>query len=156
MLNFNNFGGEIIMKKEQTRSESINIRTTKDEYEIIKGKAKEAKMPLSSFVRKCSLNSNIQPVINGKEIATGIGLLHDKMQIYRHDIISDIEKIKESVNILQEQSKICNYQTYDILKLECRAINATLAAILNKYENQETQVEKAALALTSPIKEWEV
>ena len=144
------------MKKEQTRSESINIRTTKEEYEIIKAKAKEAKMPLSSFVRQCSLNSNIQPIINGKEIAAGIGLLHDKIQTYRHDIIGDMEKIKECVNTLQEQSKTCNYQTYDILELECRAINATLAAILNKYENQETQVEKSALTLTSPIKERKV
>lgn len=140
------------MKKVSTRTVSLNFRATKEEAERIKSNAKEAKMPQSEYLRKCCLNQNIQPVINGKEISESIGLLHGKMQNYRQDVVNRFEKIRECVDNLKEIAAMNHSPSAEILALELSGINANLSVIMSNYEREEQEVEKNAMALVAPIK----
>lgn len=86
------------MKNTETRTKRIHVRLTNDEYNIIKSKAKEANTDVSSYIRTTVLNSKVQPLINGTDVARAINKLHFGTQNFRNDITVSIDKLTKAIN----------------------------------------------------------
>lgn len=133
------------MKNSNIKEKRVNIRVNNSEYEILKGKAKEANVAVSTYLRDVGLNGKVNYLENGKELAQKIGTLHNKIQLYRQDVFDQIDELK---NILNENNKLLvnaqavnQFEFVKTLKVQNMRINSVLENILYFYTEQEKKIE---------------
>lgn len=140
-----NFWGGIFMSTKVIRNKKVNVRLNDDEFNLIKQKAGEGNVSMSEFMRKSSLDGKVNHINNGKEIAKGIALLHNKMQLYRQDITEQIHSLQsvitENNRLLNECWNLNNREIADTLKYQNCRINSVFEVILNRYNEHERQIE---------------
>ena len=133
------------MKSKNIKEKRINIRVDNSEYEILKSKAKEANLSVSSYMREVSLKGKVNYLDNGKEIAQKIGLLHNKIQLYQQDISDQIDALKNILNennqLLKNVSSLNQFEIANVLKYQNMRINAVLGNFLYSYAEQEKKLE---------------
>lgn len=133
------------MKKSNTKEKRINIRVSNDEYAILKAKAKEADVSISTFLREIGLKGRVTHLDNGKEIARQIGTLHGKIEMYHQDIVNKIEKIQKTLddsNQLLKNSCDSNYQEVaELFNYQKLNINFILGTILHANEEHEKNLD---------------
>ena len=135
----------LIMKNDNIKGKRINIRVNNSEYEILKNKAKEANVSVSTYLRDVGLNGKVNHLDNGKEIAQKIGLLHNKIQLYQQDISAQIDALKNILNennqLLKNVSSLNQFEIANVLKYQNMRINAVLENFLYSYAEQEKKLE---------------
>ena len=133
------------MKNDNIKGKRINIRVNNSEYEILKNKAKEANVSVSTYLRDVGLNGKVNHLDNGKEIAQKIGSLHNKMQLYQQDISDQIDTLKNILNennqLLKNVSYLNQFEIADMMKYQNMRINAVLENFLYSYAEQEKKLE---------------
>ena len=133
------------MKSKNIKEKRINIRVDNSEYDILKSKAKEANLSVSSYIREVSLKGKVNYLDNGKEIAQKIGTLHNKMQLYQQDISDQIDALKNILNennqLLKNASSLNQFEIANVLKYQNMRINAVLENFLYSYAEQEKKLE---------------
>ena len=133
------------MKSKNIKEKRINIRVDNSEYDILKSKAKEANLSVSSYMREVSLKGKVNHLDNGKEIAQKIGTLHNKMQLYQQDISAQIDAFKNILNennqLLKNVSSLNQFEIADMMKYQNARINAVLGNFLYSYAEQEKKLE---------------
>ena len=133
------------MKNSSNKDKRINIRVTHSEYDILKNKAKEANLSVSSFVRDVALKGKVNHLDNGKELAQKVGLLHNKIQLYHQDISDKIQAVnnalKENNDLLQNASSLNQFDIANTLKYQNMRINSVLETLMFSYAEKEKKLE---------------
>ena len=144
----------IIMKSTNTK---VNIRVSDEEYNILKGKAKDADVSVSTFLREIALKGRVNYLDNGKEIARQIGTLHGKMEMYHQDIINQIDKVnttlEESNRLVKDNCGINYSDTKQILEYQKMRFKILSDTLLHSYEEHEKNVDSKLQQVISFI--WE-
>ncbi len=152
-IHINKLSEGFTLKSTNTKEKRINIRVSNEEYTILKGKAKDADVSVSTFIREIALKGRVNYLDNGKEIARQIGTLHGKMEMYHQDISNKIQKVQktleESNQILQSTCGYNHLDTSDIFKYQKKKLNVILDTMLNSYEEHERNIDSRLQQITS-------
>lgn len=140
------------MKSGNVKTQRINIRVNNSEYDILKSKAKEANVSVSTYLREVGLHGKVNHLNNGKEIAQKIGSLHGKMQLYQHDMADQFNKIQnvleENNQLLKSACGINNLEIADTLKYQNLRINSVLDTIMNSYTEHKKKFDEELQKIT--------
>lgn len=133
------------MKSTNVKNNHIHIRVSNSEYDILKNKAKEANLSISSFVRDIALKGKVNHLDNGKDLAQKVGLLHNKIQLYHQDISNQISALqhtlKENNQLLQNTCSLNNFEIANTLKYQNMRINSVLETLMFSYSEKEKKLE---------------
>lgn len=154
-IHINKLSEGFTLKSTNTKEKRINIRVSNEEYNILKGKAKDADVSVSTFIREIALKGRVNYLDNGKEIARQIGTLHGKMEMYHQDLVNQLDKVNTTLEESNRLVKnVCGYNysdTMQILDYQKKTFKIISETLLHFYEEQEKNVDSKLQQVISII-----
>ncbi len=135
-------------KKDELRNKTITMRMTKDELECLKQKATEANISVSELTRRASLEKPVQHIYEGKRVAEQLGLLHEKLHVFHHDMANHVKQLQDAIQdntaLLIKVNGFCSPDMQEAFWFQKERINAVAGMLMAVYSTNEQKFEEAA------------
>lgn len=142
-------------KKDELRNKTITMRMTKDELECLKQKATEANISVSELTRRASLEKPVQHIYEGKRVAKQLGLLHEKLQVFHHDMANHVRQlqcaIQDSTALAKKSNGVCSPDMQEAFRFQKERIDAVAGMLMAVYSAYEQNIEEAAHNIISKM-----
>ena len=135
-------------EKDDLRNKTITMRMTENELECLKQKAAEAGISVSEFTRRSSLENPVQHIRDGKRVAEQLGLLHEKLQVFHHDMANHIQQlqcaIQDNTALAEKFNGFCSPDMQEAYKFQKDRINAVAGMLMAVYRAYEQNIDEEA------------
>lgn len=135
-------------EKDDLRNKTITMRMTENELECLKQKAAEAGISVSEFTRRSSLEKPVQRINDGKQVAEQLGLLHEKLLVFHHDMANRVQQlhgaIQDNTALAEKFNGFCSPDMQEAYKFQKERINAVAGMLMAVYRTYEQSIEEEA------------